>query len=1470
MSSGNKRRGNTDNSPGNDGYDVDLEWNENKETTTSWSAQISNKPRGRRVYGNSSSTTGRGRAPLARMRITDKIPQTLLQKLHLSSCYKRSSPASSAASATDDVPENCNPTHHSIVPSPLSDEATSSSLSKRKRMTETTSICNKSNNNKESIQSNSTASSPAFSSHSAHTFHGQSSSTAAAASSHREGFGKFKSEKPAHHSNSSNLRSHIRFGSDPGGWTSSSCNPAIDLRALLLQASSSTSSAPKLSNHSSSNVFTPNKGMTNGCVKRRSQKCPGNRTTNELPPHPTAFEAENKVTFDHISSSSSSSLSDDQASKSNQTLISSKRMFISSKQGRKYQPFRDDDHDDITSSDSSASEDHASSCNDDDDNGQSDSEGITYSVPQTFICSATALNQSLDENMLQQIIATLPSRQVVSYLLQQIHIMAKKQRGITSYAASYNNNWLTVVPPLSWNTSRKNELIKWATKTLGFTLRNASAGVEFMQIKIEKALKIKSLIEAALRERKLRSHQVVGNEKKLTSDDDLNTMPVIIWQHSRSKVIPSELSNNPRRSAQFTHLPLKQRPDATLEDLPDIGSLQIHGQEGYQKDNTGILQQSNFEVDRLPRLSVEQSLPTQDIMFHMAGISPRPVHHTSSDGERKPLKESRVDYYHQRKISNFESMLDTEMIHVEKSPPVSTFSSKSTKKPQLKRSSSERLSFEGRRDHISPLPQFSAFNKIRLKESNQSSCKKEEQVITPMLTRTSQSYFSCSQHPNTTDWGASTKCDPSILEVLLRRFEVACERAAGKVLHQASGTCIIFESTASLPSFPPCASEVGVKITQNDDDEAEDNDSVVPLLGAPHFGSVDEHQKLNVRRIPLSPFDMHKRKRDSLAKLHRQSICKAVKDFCPQRLTLKPAAPFLLSTPENKEIIKSDGLYDCAAFKIPFVDEKAPQMPATKVYDNQIGLNCASFMGTYLPSIFDFLSEKDLMCKASLVCTRWADVAAYSLAKLMLISVGCRTDIIQQGKKEEKSYSDSVVEDINAYDRNENYLRPQSQSIIKSMEKSWAEMNRVFPWASFLAEGAYKKVYRVWNAEIAREEAISVMDVCLIESMGNKTVIGAELAVSVLLSSLARRNICPNFVITRGMFSCRYEPPASHWGCVDNKQPLGSTFDPRCFAKKPRQPNPRRAGKFQYIRMELCKFGDLEKFIANQPDKDISSYEARHLLFQMAFSLYAASSQFGMKHYDVKLLNFFLQSANEESINVETHPCTILRYGVGHYIFDLKMPTTRAYIAKLADYGTADLQQDSQGNPVTLGQFTTLENSPPEQLILGDEALQGFGHDLFGLGLCMLHLFTGDAPYEEILQDVICPPALKKKLKQIWLSEKKSSGFCVIRSVILSDVFEDENNIAQGKPDETLYHTLYRYLVLFGIPKDKFQNKKSGSVWKAIVTCLGDHDDIHNEKPDNQVRKHADRDIYVRDRRFFSFFHGCDRRIARAREKLQV
>jgi len=338
----------------------------------------------------------------------------------------------------------------------------------------------------------------------------------------------------------------------------------------------------------------------------------------------------------------------------------------------------------------------------------------------------------------------------------------------------------------------------------------------------------------------------------------------------------------------------------------------------------------------------------------------------------------------------------------------------------------------------------------------------------------------------------------------------------------------------------------------------------------------------------------------------------------------------------------------------------------------------------------------------------------------------------------------------------------------------------------------------------------------------------------------------------------------------------GQEFRTVIKTRKPREPHVNNRSHFQYIRMEFCKFGDAEEYIKNQPSFQIDPEEARILLFQMAFSLHVAGDRFGLKHYDVKLLNFLLQPVNSKIINDNEHPFTVLRYGVGSHVFNLRMPTSKALLIKLADYGTANVQSESNGQPIIISNFTTLENSPPDFLILGDAAKQGYGHDCFGLGLCMLHLFTGHAPYEEMLEDVICPPSLKRKLKRIW-EHCSSKGYKVVRSVIFSDVYEDEEGNLEGERDEVLYDTLYRFLVLFGIPKNKFHHKIGGKVWKAISLCLenGEKRPIrHNMATRGNCSasyQHSGYDVsqYHSDCMRFSLLFGKDEKIARARRILQ-
>jgi hypothetical protein len=133
----------------------------------------------------------------------------------------------------------------------------------------------------------------------------------------------------------------------------------------------------------------------------------------------------------------------------------------------------------------------------------------------------------------------------------------------------------------------------------------------------------------------------------------------------------------------------------------------------------------------------------------------------------------------------------------------------------------------------------------------------------------------------------------------------------------------------------------------------------------------------------------------------------------------------------------------------------------------------------------------------------------------------------------------------------------------------------------------------------------------------------------------------------------------------------------------------------------------------------------------------------------------------------------LLRYKFGPHTFALNFEESvvkagRAWVVKLADYGTADVDidlrndndssgerspgcgimamgacsscssttQDLQfGAPIGVRHFTTLENSPIEHLLLGSMAVQSFAADTYALGLCVLHLFTGTTTH--LLNEII-------------------------------------------------------------------------------------------------------------------------------------
>lgn len=165
-----------------------------------------------------------------------------------------------------------------------------------------------------------------------------------------------------------------------------------------------------------------------------------------------------------------------------------------------------------------------------------------------------------------------------------------------------------------------------------------------------------------------------------------------------------------------------------------------------------------------------------------------------------------------------------------------------------------------------------------------------------------------------------------------------------------------------------------------------------------------------------------------------------------------------------------------------------------------------------------------------------------------------------------------------------------------------------------------------------------------------------------------------------------------------------------------------------------------------------------------------------------------------------------------------------------------------------LVQFTTLENTPPEFLLLGSFARQSYAADTFPLGLCLLHLLTGYAPYEELLKDVHCPAYLVARLRRHWRTEDITSPYYLIHEVVktldMSDFEETDEmgNVEKIEPDSVLLDTLYRYMVLFGLSEEFSAESAPSSVyadspvWTELFNAL-DLKRLHSRAADNDLNK---------------------------------
>lgn len=193
-----------------------------------------------------------------------------------------------------------------------------------------------------------------------------------------------------------------------------------------------------------------------------------------------------------------------------------------------------------------------------------------------------------------------------------------------------------------------------------------------------------------------------------------------------------------------------------------------------------------------------------------------------------------------------------------------------------------------------------------------------------------------------------------------------------------------------------------------------------------------------------------KKKKQSFAKYKRMSLYFAAADGMHSAV---PGALRLFSGRKSAGFADNDKPAGLAIDGFPYdeVDEKKEEF---EPYLTDVELSNVTLTGSVLATVLSFLTESELLRKASLVNTSWADAAITAHANLMLASVGYGDDVDDEASQCEVEVSSSVV---------------------RSMERSWGYLTGGFPSGQFLSEGGMKKVYRVLNAAVGKDEAVSVM-----------------------------------------------------------------------------------------------------------------------------------------------------------------------------------------------------------------------------------------------------------------------------------------------------------------------------------------------------------------------------------------------------------
>jgi hypothetical protein len=117
--------------------------------------------------------------------------------------------------------------------------------------------------------------------------------------------------------------------------------------------------------------------------------------------------------------------------------------------------------------------------------------------------------------------------------------------------------------------------------------------------------------------------------------------------------------------------------------------------------------------------------------------------------------------------------------------------------------------------------------------------------------------------------------------------------------------------------------------------------------------------------------------------------------------------------------------------------------------------------------------------------------------------------------------------------------------------------------------------------------------------------------------------------------------------------------------------------------MELCEYGDLEEVLRRCPHPPLRAVAG--LFRQMAAAVRCGQAELCLRHYDVKLLNFFL--AARPGPGAVSPPPPALAPDFWERAAEAAAAGGGAeaggLVVKLADYGTADVGPAGMGRPMT-------------------------------------------------------------------------------------------------------------------------------------------------------------------------------------------